>query len=186
MPWTRNRAEHRAWTLAWALVGAIYLSLYPLQFVLDALRERGLLRATLAVAFALAVAAVWLWFARRRPGFAEALVLLLAGALYFVIGARLPVLQERFHLLQYGLVALAFRAAVVARRAVSPAPGRRAELAAALAAAVLTAATGWVDELIQGALPNRYYDLRDVLLNAGSGALALATRLALDALRPPS
>ena len=33
---------------------------------------------------------------------------------------------------------------------------------------------GWLDEALQGVLPNRVYDLRDVRLNALAGALALA------------
>ena len=43
----------------------------------------------------------------------------------------------------------------------------------ALAAGVLNAAVGWGDELVQGVLPNRVYDLRDVLLNAIAGALVV-------------
>ena len=39
-------------------------------------------------------------------------------------------------------------------------------------ATLLVALAGWVDEGIQGLLPNRVYDLRDVGLNAGAGALA--------------
>jgi hypothetical protein len=36
---------------------------------------------------------------------------------------------------------------------------------------VLTATAGWLDEGIQYLLPNRWYDLADVALNAASGAL---------------
>jgi hypothetical protein len=40
-------------------------------------------------------------------------------------------------------------------------------------------AAGWIDELIQGLLPTRYYDLRDVAFNAAAGLLALLARYAL-------
>ncbi len=42
-----------------------------------------------------------------------------------------------------------------------------------LAAAILTLAVGILDELYQGWLPNRYYDLNDIITNASSGILGL-------------
>jgi hypothetical protein len=112
---------------------------------------------------------------RRGAGRLEWLVLGLVGALYAALLGRMSILQERLHLLEYGLLALAFGRALEAR---SPARGARSTRGA-LAAAGLTAAAGWVDELIQGALPNRHYDLRDVGFNALAGALALASAAAL-------
>jgi VanZ family protein len=43
----------------------------------------------------------------------------------------------------------------------------------------VTVVTGWCDELIQGLLPNRHYDLHDVALNAVSGLLALVGRFVI-------
>ena len=57
--------------------------------------------------------------------------------------------------------------------------GGRTLRAAAPAAFGLTAAGGLLDELIQGVLPNRTYDLRDVALNAFSAALAIAATIFL-------
>ena len=54
---------------------------------------------------------------------------------------------------------------------------------AAAGAWLLTALAGWLDEGIQGLLPNRVYDLRDVGFNALAGALALASAAALEAAR---
>jgi VanZ family protein len=42
-----------------------------------------------------------------------------------------------------------------------------------LASALFTLAAGWIDEGIQGLLPTRFYDLRDVAFNAAAGVLAL-------------
>ena len=42
-----------------------------------------------------------------------------------------------------------------------------------LAAALLTLGVGTLDELYQGWLPNRYYDLNDIVTNGSSGALGL-------------
>ena len=91
----------------------------------------------------------------------------------------MSVLQERLHLVEYGAVALAFRAAFAARRA----DGRAPALPAAAAAFGATVAAGWLDEGIQALLPNRYYDIRDVGFNALAGALALAVEAALERAR---
>ena len=45
----------------------------------------------------------------------------------------------------------------------------------------IAAAVGWLDEAVQGILPNRIYDLRDVAFNALAAGLALAAAAALRA-----
>jgi hypothetical protein len=177
----RSAEERRWWRISLAYVGAIYLSLYPLQFALDFLRERNLLRLSLAaLALALAGAAAWLLL-RRRAGVREWATLAAAGALYLAIALRMPIVQERLHLAEYGLLALGFRRALALRAAAGG--GRPGRLGSAAGAAGLAAAAGLVDELIQGVLPNRQYDLRDVAFNAGAAVLALAAAAALDVTR---
>jgi len=173
--------ERRWWRLSLAYLAGIYLSLYPLQFALDFLRARNLLRLSLAVLFAAAAAAVAVWMRRRAAGRLEWLALAGVGAVYAALVERMTILQERLHLLEYGVLALGFRAALEARRrrgALGGSAGR-----AAVGAWLLTALAGWLDEGIQGLLPNRIYDLRDVGFNALAGALALASAAALEAAR---
>jgi VanZ family protein len=174
----RSPAERRWWQAVAATLGAIYLSLYPLQFALDALRERNLLRKSIVGAGALVVAGVLGWMLRRRAGWREWLVLALSAALYSLVGSRYEVIQERIHLLQYGLVALLFLGALEARATAGARGFLDAVVTApreAAGAVALTAAAGWLDEGIQGLLPNRYYDLRDVALNALAGVLAVGS-----------
>lgn len=176
-------AERRAWSIALGLVGAIYLSLYPLPLVLEALRERNLLRLSVGALFASAALAAVAWAVRRRAGWREWAVLAGAALAYVLLISRMTVLQERLHLIEYGAVALAFRAACAAslapRRPAARAP-RTLAIAGALAA---TVAAGWLDEGIQALLPNRYYDIRDVGFNALAGALALGVQAALERAR---
>jgi hypothetical protein len=173
----RSVAERRWWTAAAAAVGAIYASLYPLQFVLDALRERNLLRKSIAAAGVVVALGVGGGLARRAAGWREWAALACCAAVYTLVASRFEVVQERIHLAEYGVVALLAIGALEARAA---AGGAFDAVRPAIAAAALTAAVGWLDEGIQGLLPNRYYDLRDVALNAASGALALG---ALELLR---
>ena len=80
---------------------------------------------------------------------------------------------ERTHLPEYGIVAC------LAWRAIEPVlPGRFAPYAAA---AALTAVIGYGDELLQRVVPGRYYDLRDVAMNALGGLLALLVLAAVRA-----
>lgn len=174
-PWTRSREEARWWRIAFGYLGLIYLSLWPLQFALDFLRSRNLLRLTLATLFLGAAGAVVALLARHRAGRLEWLVLALVGALYAALLGRMTILQERLHLLEYGLLALAFARALEARARAGGGAARAARLDAGVVAAGLTALAGWIDELVQGALPNRHYDLRDVGFNALAGVLALAS-----------
>jgi hypothetical protein len=177
----RSAEERRWWRISWAYVATIYLSLYPLQFALDFLRERNLLRLSLA-ALALGLAGVGVRaLARRRARRREWLALALVGALYALVALQMPIVQERLHLAEYGLLALAFRRALALRAAASG--GRPDALGTAAGAAGLAALAGLVDELLQGVLPNRQYDLRDVGFNAGAAVLALAAAAALGAAR---
>jgi len=168
----RSVAERRWWSAAAAAVGAIFLSLYPLQFAIDALRERNLLRKSIAATGLLVAVAAGIWLLRRSAGRREWLTLGLCAAAYALVASRFEIVQERIHLLEYGVVALLVFAALEARVA---AGGGVAAVRPAFAAAAWTAALGWLDEGIQGLLPNRYYDLRDVALNATAGVMALAT-----------
>jgi hypothetical protein len=100
-----------------------------------------------------------------------------AGVAYALAFAWLRAQQlERTHLLEYGIVAW------LAWRALEPMiPGRVAGYAAA---AVLASAVGWGDELLQRIVPGRYYDLRDVAMNALGAVLAMVVLAALDAHGP--
>ena len=106
----------------------------------------------------------WL-YARGAP--LTAFGLFAAAAAGAVVTLRVLTEQpiERIHLPEYGVVAwLAWRALRVGGAAV------RSANAGAFA---ITAMAGLGDELIQLALPSRFFDWRDVVLNAASGAVTL-------------
>jgi len=171
-------AERRWWVAVAATIGATYASLSWMQVALDALRERNLLRKSIVAAAAVAAASVVGWLLRRRAGWREWLMLALCAVVYAVVATRFEVIQERIHLLQYGLVALLFLGALEARASGGTGAFLDATATAfrpAAGAVLLTAAAGWLDEGIQGVLPNRHYDLRDVGLNALAGAMAVGT-----------
>lgn len=173
-------ARERRWWVAVALAVALLLAaLYPLQFVLDALRAANLLRLTIGGLFFSCALAAAVAFARRRVRLRTWLVLALSTALYGALALVMEVPQERLHLVEYGALALLVRAAFAESLAVRG-PGRRVTQAGVWALG-LVALIGWLDELVQGALPNRHYDLRDVGWNALAAALALVAAAAVRA-----
>lgn len=174
--------ERRLWIAVGLAVAALFLALYPLQFALDFLRARNLLRLTVAAVFCGGATAV-LWWARRSALTLRGWGILGAAALvYGAIAAWLDVPQERLHLVEYGGLALLLREALAerSRRLSSPGSGGIAGRRAAWRALVAASAIGVADEVVQGILPNRQYDPRDIAFNVVAAALALATREAVE------
>jgi hypothetical protein len=167
--------ERRLWLWALVAVVAIYASLGPARTLAGWLRDRNLLRLSMALALLLAVAAIAVGWARRRPSLGEIGVALGVAAVYGMVWVRVETLEERTHLFEYGLVAVLIYQALLERQR----RGRRVPVPALLAIAA-TALLGWLDEGIQALLPHRVYDRRDAGVNALAGLVAIAASLALS------
>jgi len=122
-----------------------------------------LLGPGLGVVATVGVLALLVVLRRRRAEAWAYAAILIAGVGYAVALSALRANRlERTHLVEYGVAAwLAWRALA------ATAPG---EPWTYVAAAALASAIGYGDELLQAIVPGRYYDLRDVAMNA-TGAL---------------
>ena len=170
-------ARSKAWGLALVYIAFVY-STVPLmpqiwrrlhEHTEGAVRYLGIVAVLGAGAWLLRRA--WMRLGRRswRPYLGLAAVLALYGYLLAVY-ARFP--SERLHLVEYGFMGyVLFRAL-------------RLDMPVRWAYAVawgLTLAVGFGDECIQWALPQRFFELKDVQLNAVAGGLGLAlVRLVSD------
>ena len=169
--YTSDRERHLwLWTLV--VLTAIYSTLWVTPSLTGSLRERNLVRISVAVCVFAVVVAIAVQTMRRRPDRREIGVLLDIAAVYLWAFFRMQIPEERTHLIEYGLVAVLIHQALVERRS----HGRRVPTSAALTVAV-TALLGLLDEGIQAILPGRVYDLRDVGFNALAGLLAIGARL---------
>lgn len=153
------------------------LALVPFgRAIVDAMRSRSLLVLGTTAGFGgvmmlLVVTGVLL----RRAGLVEPKRWLMALAMSAVVIALvqlLPRAEERWHVVQYGILGTLCWAAM--------SPERRWRVVWAV---MLVGGLGWIDEGIQLLLPSRVYDWLDVALNAGSGFVgvgipALSGRLA--------
>jgi hypothetical protein len=172
--------ERRLWLWTLSVLVAIYSSLGPARGVVDALRERNLLRVSFAVVVLLVVL-VFLWHWRRaRPGWSEIGVALGVALAYGWTFLRIENPAERTHLIEYGIVAALVHQALLERGR----RGRPVPQPAALTVAA-TALLGLLDEGIQAVLPSRVFDWNDVFFNALAGFMVIVARLALAPVRRP-
>lgn len=144
----------------------IYATLGVVRVVTNFLRDRGVLRVSVVVAFAIAAIAVLALLFRdsRNRTRRTVLALLVTAAAYAVVILPMQSPEEKIHFIEYGGVAALAHAA---------APRIWSKRKRFIACALFVAAAGWIDEGIQALLPSRYYDLRDVAFNATAGLMAL-------------
>lgn len=156
------------WTAAYTAL--ILTTVTLVRTVTDALRAQGLVWIVhygAIVVGAFVGAMILHSFAKKPRGRWVSLgVLAFVAAVYAVFMRTLATYPvERIHLLQYGLLGfLVFR---------SFGPGIEG-LRRYAYSAVVVFVIGFADEIIQGFVPTRYFDMKDVFVNLASGALGLA------------
>ena len=155
--------EKKLWFAAVSCLAAIYTAIFFARRVVDFLRARGELRLAVLMIFVAAGAVVAWRVVSARPGWRELVAVALCGALYVVVLSRLERHEERLHFLEYGLFAGLVEAALRERGLKWSGP----------VAVLVTLCAGWIDEGIQGLVPGRIYDLRDVGFNFTAGLLAV-------------
>src|SRR5436309_6325273 len=160
----------RRWAALRAYVAAIYASLpfaprVGLRFLRTA-PGSWVLGPGLALVVLAGAAALVLGLRRRRaPARAYAALAVAAGGYTLALSWLRAHHLERTHIPEYGI------AAWLAWRAIAPlVPG---PLAGYAAGAALAAAIGYGDEVLQSIVPGRYYDIRDVGMNALGSVLAV-------------
>lgn len=166
--------ERRLWLWTAATIVAIYSTLGVARTVADSLRERNLLRISIAVMLLIILTpSAWRW-AKSRPDRREAAAALGVAFAYWMVWIRMSSWEERTHLVEYGIVAVLIHMALLERTS----NGRDVPMPAVLAVAA-TALLGLLDEAIQAVLPNRVFDVRDVFFNFVAAFMVIAARLAL-------
>ena len=151
------------WPVTLTYLAAIYLTLPIARDIVGILRKKHIFPIGIYLLFVLGgatalAAMVFIFKVRRLAAYAQ--LAALAGALGLFI-ADLEVAEERFHFIQYSLLALGFFCSLSATRKGS---------ALVLATFACTALAGVLDEVIQYFLPSRVFDLRDIGFNALAGA----------------
>ena len=114
-----------------------------------------------------------------RPRGAEICVAIGVVACYVMVLVRMAIpAVERTHLIEYGVVGVFIYEALTERAS----QGRHVPFPALLAI-LATSLLGSLDECIQGLLPGRVFDFRDMLVNVVAAMMAVAASAALSWVR---
>jgi VanZ family protein len=157
----------KSWLLAVGYVLFIYATLSTVVVPMRYLRSLGLLRLTLAVVYGTAFLLLLRHLLQSQTHrMTRVGTLIFIFGLYGLITRTVKTPEEQFHFLEYGLVGVFFA------RALSQHWANRIGVFAG--AVLLASLAGGIDEIIQGFLPNRHFDVHDIVLNATSAFLGLA------------
>lgn len=162
-----KRLRKKYWALAFIWIAIIYSTLYfvrPIcEFLKGAIPFAIVMNAMIIVVLGAFLIVIGRKLLASKSFLNYALILIaLLGYGYGLVSIEYP--EEKLHFIQYGFLSL-----LIFRALIADFP-RAASYGLAL---LLTSFFGWVDEIIQGILPNRYYQNTDVILNMFSGALGL-------------
>lgn len=175
-PLFASTRERRLWLWTVAVVVAIYSTLGLAEKLARILRNRNLIDGFFVFSFILVLATIVTQGLKSRPRGAEFGVGLGVAAAYLMVFVRMAIpVEERTHLIEYGVVAVFIYEALKERVS----HGRRVPVPALLTILV-TSLIGTIDECIQAFLPNRVFDLRDILFNVLAGVMAVTASVALS------
>ena len=103
---------------------------------------------------------------KKEKNILKYVALILFIAAYVMILKYAQHAREKIHMIEYGLLGIMLYNALKIDLG-------RFDIKLYLLGAFICALVGYVDELIQGVLPNRVFDRRDIFMNAVSGILPL-------------
>lgn len=159
------------WGIAILYIAFIYATLSVVRIPTNYLRSLGLLRFSLSTLYfaSLGICFFLLWKTGTREAWRYVLVASVFLS-YILIAKGVKQPEEQIHFFQYGLVGI-FIVRALNTHSISKYKGL-------ILALVLGGLAGWVDELIQDAIPNRFYDPKDIILNIVSVFMGLILYLA--------
>lgn len=153
------------WVLSGLWVALIYSTLSIVRGVSNYLSEIIPLSFSLSLGIGFILLGVIVFFFRRVSfnWFKVVLLIsLLCGYGYGLATIKYP--DEKIHFIQYGVLSVLLLKALKSDYRC---------IVAYIGAFILCSLAGYGDELLQGQIPNRYYDTNDIILNSVSGAMGL-------------
>ncbi len=163
--------EQQLWLWVLAVLVAIFATLFIGQPLISILSNQNIQAALFMLGMALVGAAIVVHALKTKPKKIELVVLLGIVAVYILFFLRLG-LAERSHLLEYSVLAIFIHKAL--RERVHH--GKQISMPALLAF-VISFLIGVLDECIQIVLPNRVFDLEDIIFNGFAVTMAIGANV---------
>ncbi len=166
--------EKRLWFWTFAVFAAIFSTLFIGKPLATHLQDQNIQAAIFVLGMLLAAGAVVTHGLKAKPSSIELSVLLGITAVYIMFAFRLGA-PERSHLVEYSVLAIFIHKALIER-------ARHTEpiVQPALFAWIIAFFIGVTDESIQIVLPNRVFDIVDILFNGIAVTMAIASTLLLN------
>ncbi|XCN71855.1 MAG: VanZ family protein [Candidatus Electrothrix aestuarii] len=160
-------------SLTTAYLLCIYCTLGIARPIAEYLRSTGILFPTVIALFTLCLpfALFWRYKTITRTRFLMRILLILCLLCAAFLTAALP--EERLHFLTYGFAGWLICWSLEATSFFST-PSQKNKILIWLVPCLLVWLAGGTDELIQWWLPNRVFDVRDIIFNATAGITGIA------------
>ena len=156
----------KKWAIAIGYVLLIYATLGVVRAPLNYLRSIGILTLVLYSLYGLCFGFLLFQIIKsKQKRMWETASLIFIFFLYYLAAQKVSSPEEQIHFLQYGLVGVFFLRALSQHWGFS--------LKSYAFAFALSGVAGWLDEVLQGLIPTRYYDIKDIFLNIYSSFLGL-------------
>lgn len=162
--------RRQRWGYVILMTSVVYATLYIARPICNFLRSNVPFfdrTASIALVIAAAAALGAIHYLKKKGLITkDSTFYLLAGAvvIYALISWQVKLAEEKLHFLEYAILSL-----LIYRALSLDVRGWRLYLFSFILVFIL----GWMDELIQYILPNRYYEFRDVAMNGIGGIIGL-------------
>lgn len=164
--WFRNKSF--LWSLIACYVTLIYSTLYIMRPVIDYMKEvlKNYFQPSVIILFFILLSSILFYIIsnRERYGLSQFLWFSFISCLYGLVIYILELPEEQMHFIEYGVLGALIYAALshdINSKSIY------------FISAIIVFVFGAIDEAIQWLLPNRVFDIRDLIMNGSAGILSL-------------
>jgi hypothetical protein len=170
-----SRKEKQLWIATAIVLTTIYATLAVSYSVSSYLRDQGLLEATFGIGMVLTATTILLFGVRKGHNMATLGMTSGILAVYMLVLVRIEIPEERSHIIEYSVLAAFIYMALLERK-----QNGGHMFSPPLIAILATALAGLLDEVLQYMLPERVFDMRDILFNCAAALMAVVSIMTLN------
>ena len=163
----RTDQEKKLWICAFVVVIAIFSTLFIGQPLVDLFQNQNTQAWIFGSVMILVGTTILVHGVKTKPGKLELTLILGIVAVYVMFFLRLG-LSERTHLMEYSVLAIFIHKALNERIGT-----KKGFISVALISFFITFIIGVIDEGLQFFLPNRVFDVEDIIFNRMAAAMAM-------------